>query len=255
MRKKIVGFMIAGVLVLVLGFISTPARAEIRLYLGGYYYAPGFGEINDNLRDVNDYYGTDLEFKAGGMYGLGVEWDATPRIRLRAEYNSFRSQTSGTGDHLDIYYWYSTYWRDYYLWYDETLDTEMTLTTTPIIVSGIYRFPPFFVGGGMCFIPTTAEVSGTWTEDIYYDYYDYWYGQWYGPYWLEGYWSDLTDSDSDSPIGFTVLGGVELVGGENKGPFLNVEVRYVSAEANLDKLGTKVDLGGFQVGVRGGFEF
>jgi len=257
MRKKIVGFMIAGVLVLVLGFISTPARAEMNLGLGGYYYAPGFGEINDTLGDVNDYYGTDLEFKGGGMYGLWVGWDITPRFGLRAEYDSFRSETSGTGDHLDIYYWFSDYWRDYYLWYYETLETKITLTITPIIFSGIYRFPPFFVGGGMCLIPTKAEASGILTEDYYYDYYDYWYGEWYGPYWLEGYSYDLTESDSDSPIGPVVLGGVELVGGENKGAFLNVEVRYISAEANLsvDGVDTKVDLSGFQAGVSGGFEF
>lgn len=255
MRKKIVGFMIAGVLVLALGFISTPARAELKIYLGGYYYIPGFGEINDDLGDVNDYYGTELEFKAGGiLYGGGVEWDVTPRFRLRAEYDFFRSETSGTGDHLDINYWYSTTWYDYYLWFEETLDTKITLTTTPIIFSGVYSFPPFFVGGGMCYIPTKYEVSGTLTEDIYYDYYDWWWGEWYGPYWLEGYSYDLTDSDSDSAIGPMVLGGLEILGGNN-GAFLNVEGRYFIAEANLDKFGTKVDLSGFQVGVRGGFEF
>lgn len=257
MRKKIVGFMIAGVLVLVLGFISTPARAEINLGLGGYYYAPGFGEINDTLGDVNDYYGTGLEFKPGGMYGLELGWNVTDRFTLRLGYNSFKSQTSGTGDHLDINYWYSDYWCDYYLWYYETLATNITLTITPIIFSGIYRFPPFFVGGGMCLIPTTCEGSGTWTEDYYYEYYDWWWGEWYGPYWLEGYWGDYLESDSDSAIGPVVLGGVQLVGGENKGAFLNAEVSYIMAEANLsiDGIDAKVDLSGWKAGVSGGFEF
>lgn len=258
MRKKIVGFMIAGVLVLALGFISTPARAEINLGLGGYYYAPGFGGINDTLGDVNDYYGTDLEFKAGGMYGLWVGYDVTDRFGLRLEYNSFKSQTSGTGDYSSgLYYWYSDWWYDYYYSYYETLNTKITLTITPIIVSGIYRFPPFFVGGGICFIPTKAEASGTLTEDIYWYAHDWWWDYLYGPYWLEGYSYDLTESDSDSPIGPVILGKVELLGGENNGAFLNFEVRYIMAEATLsvDGVDAKVDLSGFQAGVSGGFEF
>lgn len=253
MRKKIIGLMIAGVLVLAFGFVSTPATAELSLGLVGGYYSPNFGKINDDLEEDNDYYGTDLKFKAGMMYGLALRYDVNPHFELRLEYQTFQSKTSDTGSHFSSNYWYSDWWCDYYLLLDEEIEQKVTLTTTPIILSAIYRAVPFYIGAGVGSFPTKAKVSGTWEADLYYEYYDWWWGWWFGPYYLESYWADLTDSDSDSPMGFVVLAGFELVGG--KKTFLNLEARYVSAEAELDKFDTKVDLGGFQVGVTGGFKF
>ena len=204
MRKKIVGFIIAGILVLVFGLVSTPARAEVSLGLVGGYYSPNFGEINDYLAD---YYGTDLKFEAREMYELAVGFDVTPHFRLRLEYQDFQSKTRGTETHFDSYSWY-----------------KWTLTTTPLILSAIYRAIPFYMGAGVGSFPTRVEVSGT-----------------------------QIGSDRDSPIGFVVLAGLEFMGEEET--FLNLEARYVSAEADLDEFGTKVDLSGFQVCVTTGLKF
>ena len=127
MSKKIVGFVIAGVLVLVLGFVSTPARAELSLGLVGGYYSPNFGEVNDDFDEVNANFGMDLELKAGIMYGLALGYDLGSRFGLRLEYNSFESKTSDTGSVT----------RD--LWeYRFGLDAK--LTVTPALLFLIYGY-------------------------------------------------------------------------------------------------------------------
>ncbi|MFQ6067575.1 MAG: outer membrane beta-barrel protein [bacterium] len=121
MRKKMVGFIIAGMLVLVFGLASTPARAELSLGVVGGYYSPNFGKIND---DYLAGLGTDLEFKAGAMYGLVLGYDLPARFGLRLEYNSFESKTS-----------------------DEEQDFK--LTVTPMMLSLIYGFSPAYIGAGV----------------------------------------------------------------------------------------------------------
>ena len=143
LSKKIAGFMIVGTLVLVLGFVSTPARAELSLSLVGGYYSPNFGEINDDqwphLGWCNDYYGTDLGFEAGMMSGLALGYDLDQRFRLRLEYNSFESKTS---DDL---------WAGGYHW-----DVDFKLTVTSVILSGIYKFSPPYIGAGIGSFSTEA---------------------------------------------------------------------------------------------------
>ena len=167
MRKKIVGFMVAGILVLVFGLASTPARAEWSLGLGGGYYSPNFGKVNDDLDEVNDLLGTDLEFKAGMMYGLALGYDLGSRFGLRLEYNSFESKTS------DV------------LWADPTtrVDLEYKLTVTPLSLALTYGFSPFYVGAGVGSFSTELEW-GLLADSVF-----------------------VSVSDSDSPTGFILLAG------------------------------------------------
>ena len=208
MRKKIVGFMVAGVLVLGLGFISTPASAELSLGLVGGYYSPNFGEINDDLDEVNDFFGTDLELKAGMMYGLALGYDFPPHFGLRLEYNSFESKTSDT--------------------VLPGVDLDFELTVTPVILSLLYGFSPFYVGAGV----------GSFSTKL----------KW-------GYLFDstaLTMPDSDSPTGLVLLAGYGF-GGEPI--FLNIEARYVvGTKAKLEDAGTEVDLSGLQLSLLAGLK-
>ena len=140
MRKKIVGFMVTGALVLVFGLVSTPARAELSLGLVGGYYSPNFGEVNDDLDEVNDLLGTDLEFKAGMMYGLALGYDLPARFGLRLEYNSFESKTSDVVP-------------------TTTIDLECKLTVTPLLLSLTYGFSPFYVGAGVGSFSTELDYG------------------------------------------------------------------------------------------------
>jgi len=225
MRKKIVGFIIAGVLVLALGFVSTPARAELSVGLVGGYYSPNFGKINDDLEDTSDWWDTDFELKAGMMYGLALGYDLPARFGLRLEYNSFESKTGGT--------WSET-WD---LWeVREALDFK--LTVTPVILSLLYGFSPFYIGAGVGSFSTKLKVTFEWE-----DYYD-------GI--LEDSESDC-DSDSDSPTGLVLLAGYGFGG---KPVFLNLEARYVvGTKAKLEDFETEVDLSGLQLSLLGGFKF
>ena len=167
MRKKVVGFIVAGTLVLTLGLTSTPARCEFSLGLGAGYYSPNFGQVNDDLDEVNDLLGTDLEFKAGMMYGLALGYDLGSRFGLRLEYNSFESKTS------DV------------LWADPTtrVDLEYKLTVTPLSLALTYGFSPFYVGAGVGSFPTELQW-GFLVDSVF-----------------------ISVSDSNSPTGFILLGG------------------------------------------------
>lgn len=134
MRKKIIGFMIAGVLVLAFGFASTPARAQFSLGVVGGYYSPNFGQVND---DYLAGLGTDLEFKAGIMYGLALGYDLPARFGLRLEYDSFESKTS-----------------------DEDRDFE--LTVTPMMLSLTYSLSPAYIGAGVGLFST--KLKSTYSE-------------------------------------------------------------------------------------------
>ncbi len=201
MRKKIVGFMVAGMLILVFGLASTPARAQFSLGVVGGYYGPNFGQINDDLDVVNVVFGTDLELKAGMMYGLALGYDLPPHFGLRLEYNSFESKTSDT--------------------VLPGVDLDFKLTVTPVILSLLYGFSPFYVGAGVGSFSTKLK------------------------------WGLLVDStaitiaDSDSPTGLVLLAGYGF-GGEPI--FLNLEARYVvGTKAKMEDAGTEVDLSGVQL--------
>ena len=225
MRKKIIGFMVAGILFLVLGFVSTPASAELSLGVVGGYYSPNFGQVNDDLDEVNDLLGTDLELKAGMMYGLALGYDLPARFGLRLEYNSFESKTSDTGSETSG------------LW-EFREDIDLKLTVTPVILSLLYEFSPFYIGAGVGSFSTKLKVTSEWEEYFVGFLVD------------SGSWSE---SDSDSPTGFVLLAGYGF-GGEPV--FLNLEARYVvGTKAKLEDLVTEVDLSGLQLCLLGGFRF
>ena len=142
MRKKIVGFMVTGALVLALGLVSTPATAELSLGLVGGYYSPNFGKINDDLEKINTALGTDLEFKAAMTYGLVLGYDLGPRFGLRLEYGSFESKTSDTVPDTTP---------------EELVDFKMTVT--PLLLSATYGFSPFYVGAGVGSFATKVDFD------------------------------------------------------------------------------------------------
>ena len=158
------------------------------------------------------------------MYGLALGYEVNPHFRLRLEYNSFESKTSD--DSWAYYDSLAEYW-----------DEEFKLTVTPVILSGIYQFSPFYMGAGVGSFATKFKYTYTveeYQDEILVDS------------------SSGSYSESDSPIGVLVLGGIEYSG---QGFFGGLEARYVVAEAELERRDAKVDWGGFQVCVRAGFKF
>ena len=235
MRKKIVEFVIAGVLVLVLGVASTPARAEWSLkILGGQYNLP-LGRINGDFDEHwNNDWGTDFEFKAGVIYGLALGYDVGPRFEVRLEGYSSESKTGDT---------YYNSWQDSWGFWEHYHHDQFRLTVTPVIISGIYKFPPFHVGAGVGSFPTKLQWVGEYDEYLN------------GSLW-DSY--SLGMSNSDSPVGLVLLAGFSF---GNRLVSLNLEARYVMlAKANLevdwwDTWDTEVDLSGLQLSLLAGVAF
>ena len=235
MRKKIVGFIIAGMLMLVLGLASTPARAQLTLEVMGGYYGPNLGKINEDFdQRWNDLWGHDFEFRAGMMYGLALRYDLGPRFGLRLEGYSFESKTGETYYHS----WESSRgFREHYH------DDDFKLTVTPIVLSGIYKFPPFYIGTGVGSFSTKLQ----WTGE---------YDEYKNRLWTDRY--SLSESDNDSSTGLVLLAGFSFGG---KPVFLNLEARYVvGTKAKLevawwDTWDTEVDLSGLQFSLLAGFKF
>jgi len=235
MREKIVKSVIAGVLVLFLGLVSTPARAELSLkILGGHYNLP-LGRINEDFDEHwNNQWGTDFEFKAGAIYGLALGYDVGPRFEIRLEGYSFESKTGDT--------YYNSWESESGLWEHYHHD-DFKLTVTPVIFSGIYKFSPFYAGIGV----------GSFSSKL----------QWVGEYdeYLNGSLSDsytLGMSDSDSPAGLVLLAGFSF---KHKPVSLNLEARYVmDTKAKFevrwwDTWDTEVDLSGLQLSLLAGVTF
>lgn len=234
MRKKVVGLVVAGVLVLGLGLISTPAKAALSLGVMGGYYSPSFGQINDQFDEwYNDYYGnTDFGFEAGMTYGLVLGSDLGSHFEIRLEYNSFESATSDT-TYDTVVDLFGTLWEHYE-------DLDFKLTVTPVILSLIYEFSPAYIGAGVGSFSTRIETTRAWEE-----YWD----------WVLGDWGSESVSDEDSSIGLVLLGGLSFGG---KPIFLNLEARYITGtKIKLEVMSgwdTEVDLSGLQlsllVGIR-----
>lgn len=226
MRKKVVSFLIAGVLVLILGFVSTPARSELSLGVVGSYYTPNFGKINDDLEeDFNSPYGTNLRFTGAMIYTLMLGYDLAERFGLRLEYGSFESKTSDTVSKTED------------LW-EQSVDIDYEVTVRPLLLSLTYRFSPFYLGAGVGSFSTEAE--GTFRYEKY-----------YGGSLVDSEFN--TDSDSDSPSGLVLLVGFRLGATPT---FLNLELRYVvDTKAKLEDVETEVDLSGLQFSLLGGFKF
>jgi len=218
MRKR-TGLIRLVVLISILIFGIASAQAGLSIGEVVSYYSPRFGEVNDKLEWVSALSEMDLKLKGGLACGLTLSYDTSPNFRIRGEHNTFTSKTSDSSS--------------YDLWED---DYSFKLTTTPIILSGIYRFSPDsllcpYAGAGIGYFFT--KIS------------DEWKGYYEGEMWnTESY------SDKDNPIGYQILGGIEFRG-ENFS--LAMEARYIIAKANLNDpsagFNTKVDLGGLFAGL------
>jgi len=236
MREKIVKSVIAGVLVLFLGLVSSPARAELSLKIVGGHYNFSLGRINEDFDEYwNDDWGTDFEFKAGAIYGLALGCDVVPRLEFRLEGYSFESKTGDT--------YYNSWERESGDLWEHYHHDDFKLTVTPVIVSGIYKFSPFYVGIGVGSFITKLRYVGEYDEyknEFLFDSYS------------------LTESDSDIPAGLVLLAGFSF---KHKPVSLNLEARYVmDTKAKLkvrwwDTWDTEVDLGGLQLSLLAGVTF
>jgi len=212
MRKKTVEFVIAGVLVLVFGVASTPARAELNLEILTGQYSPHLRAVNEEFDEYwNNRWGTDFGFKA----------------------QSFKSKTGGT---------YRKLWEDPSGVLERYQHDEFKWTVTPVIISGIYKFSPFYIGAGI----------GSFSSEL----------QWVGKYddYLNGSWMDSGSEskyDSDSPAGVVLLTGLSF---GDKPVSLNLEARYImlakaKLKVNCHTWETEADFGGLQLGVLAGVTF
>lgn len=237
------------VLVLILLGLTAPALAEENKWsFGGLlgWYSPDYGEVNDKLHEINDYWRTDLGLDSGPILGLTASYQFSPNFRLRGEIAKFRAETSDTGT-LSGGYWY--YWW-YYSW-EETLEFDGELIVTPVIVSGVYIFPEMsspkfslrpYLGAGIGQFITKGKVSAKYEYDEWLDSYHIYHEEW-----------PIEDEDTDKPLGIQLLGGVEGELSENVS--FGIEARYIVAEAELEsrKLGLfgkkeiEVDLGGLML--------
>jgi hypothetical protein len=235
MRKKIVESVIAGVLVLVLGVASTPARAQLSLAVVGGYYSPTLGKINEDFDEHwNNDWGTDFEFKAGAIHGLALGYDVGPRLEFRLEGYSFESKTGDS-------YYHS--WEDSEGFWEHYHNDNFGLTVTPLILSGIYKLSPFYIGAGIASFSTKLKWTGEYDE--------YRYGFLWNSH-------SLRESDSDSSTGLVLLAGFSF---GRQPVLLNLEARYVmGAKAKLeviwwDTWETEVDPSGLQLSLLAGVKF
>lgn len=226
MRKKIVESVVAGVLVLVLGIASAPARAEFSLKIMRGQYSPHLRKMNAEFDEYgNNHKGSDFELKGGAISGLALGCNVGPRFEIRLEGYGFESKTS------DTYRWS---WESSLGVSERHQHDEFKLTVISAIVSGIYKFSPFYVGVGV----------GSFSSKL----------QWLREYddYLNGFWMDSysrTKSDTDSPGGLVVLAGFSL---GDKPVSLNLEARYVMLAkgklvVNCNSWATEADFSGLQL--------
>jgi len=234
MGKKTVESVVAGVLVLVLGVASAPARAELSLKILRGQYSPHLRKMNAEFDEYwNNRWGSDFGFEAGAIYGLALGIDVGPRFEIRLEGYGFESKTGGT---------YCNSWEDSSGLWEHYYHEDFKLTVTPVIFSGIYKFPPFYVGVGV----GSFSIKQQWVQE-------------YNGY-LNGFWMDSNSwgkSGTDSPGGLVVLAGFSF---EYKPVSLNLEARYVmlakgKLEISCHTWDTEADLSGLQLSVLAGVTF
>ncbi len=224
MKKKLVGFLGTGALVLVFGLLLGSAQAAFNF--GGLvgWYNPNFSELNDYLdSSVSPHWGIDLEFEGRVMYGVAVEYEITPNFKLRGEWNSFNADTSDRGGRGHFGY-----------------SAEYKLNVNAYTLSGIYTMSParpvfIYVGAGVGEIMTKFQ----WEEIELYT----------GSPWLAS-----TGSETEGLMGFQVLSGV---GFQTGALLLWGEARYVSAQVEMKNFqshdgsvsGITIDLSGLFLNV------
>lgn len=233
-KKQMVKCLSVAVLVLVLAVVSASARAELSLMVSGGHYNPVFGEINRDFDEYwNNHWGHNLGFKSGMSYGLVLAY-SMKRFELRVGGYWFESRTGEIYDHS----WSGTegLWEHYHR-------DNFRLTVMPVVISGIYKFRRFYVGGGFASFCTEIEWKGEYDE--------YLNGSHVASY-------TLPYSDRDNPIGPVLLMGLSLGGSSF---FCNLEAQYIldtKAELTLDwwpTYDTEVDLSGLQLSLQVGVRF
>lgn len=222
MKRKIIGFIVTGTLIFTLIFAARATGADWSIGGVAGYYSPNFGEINDfdERYESWDIYGVDLTLKAGTIFGITAAHDISPNLRLRGEINSFTAEAN------DIGYWSSGP-------YEEVSDIDFQLTMTSLVFSGIYRFSPEeplspYVGAGVGQFSTKVKL----TEER----------RWYEYGSLEDTYTTNV-SQSDTPIGFQLLGGVEY---SIENFLLAAEIKYIIAKADMAVFKT-ADLSGLSL--------
>jgi len=234
MGKKTVAYVVAGVLILVLGVASAPARAEYSLKILTGQYSPHLRKINEDFdKHWNNQWGTDFEFKGGAISGLALGCDVGPRFEIRLEGYSFESKTGDT---------YRKSWEDSSGLWEYYYHEDFKLTVAAVIVLGIYKFSPFYVGAGVGSFSSKQQ----WVQE---------YNGYLNGFWMDSYsWSK---SDTDSPGGLVVLAGFSF---GYKPVSLNLEARYVmlakgKLEINCHTWDTEADLSGLQLSLLAGVTF
>ena len=202
--------------------------------VGGFagYYSPRFGNINEDLEEINEDLGTDLELKSGIAFGGGVEYNLSPNLGVRGEYLGFNPKTS---DRIFEHYedviepWGYDYWT-------ESLDFDIGANLGAFIISGIYRLSPC-----SSFSPYIGVGIGSFSSE----------GKVEVRYRLEGEINGLVDderetnSETVSSTGFQALVGTDYQISDNFS--LIGEARYISCEADFEDLGTSIDWSGILI--------
>jgi len=184
MNKRVSQIMVVVIIALGLVFSLNPivnAKLIIAPLIG--YYSPSFGEINSDLRQFNDYYGTDLKLQGGIPYGISAEYEITPNFSFRGEVFNFNAKTSASGIDQWTYVYYDYYYSyDLYMYYTDNTNLEGKAQITPIFLNAVYKISP-----GQSFSPYVGAGAGTllsnfkfnWNGELTIDYwfYDWWYNE------------------------------------------------------------------------------
>lgn len=191
--------MILSILIVIMGIFSLVSSAQASFWIAGIgaYYSPNYGDIGDRIDRINRDYGAQLKLEAGLGFGFSTGYDFE-KWGLRLDGFTFEAETSSIG------YIYS-------YWLSIPVNFRIRTSITPIILSAVYRVPTQsklhpYLGAGV----------GKFFSEMTYTY---------GALGLEG-----EQSESDSPIGFQILGGAEYRL-ENRF-FVCGELRYLSAETD-----------------------
>lgn len=168
------------------------------------------------------------------MYGLALGYDVGRQFGLRLEGSSYESKTGEIYHHS---------WEDSWGFWEHYHNDNFRLTVTPVILSGIYKFSPFYIGAGVASFSTKLKWTGEYDEHLN--------GFWWNSY-------SLSESDGDSSTGLVLLAGFSF---GRQPVLLNLEARYVmGAKAKLeviwwDTWETEVDPSGLQLSLLAGVKF